>query len=168
MSFLYKSIIGFFVLLFLLLIINEVRFHPYLWYKIKGGGISKHSSINSCIDGGEIAGVIRNSGNGWYVINDKDHKSLNIDSVETTANYIRVYYSFNAKYIYTFSVSSDEALIKAGIIAGASVGLNSSTIQLSKISLMSSGKVSPLVVDTHQYPFSNLWISGRFEAFCSD
>jgi hypothetical protein len=39
-----------------------------------------------------IGGVIRNLGDGWQLINDKEHEPLNMTSVETTDTSIIVHY----------------------------------------------------------------------------
>ena len=76
-----------------------------------------------------VAGVLRNTGSGWYAINDIDHQSLNIDSVTNNASSISVHHSLGAVSIATLVVSPDETY--AGSYEfGASVGLDVSTINI--------------------------------------
>ena len=77
-----------------------------------------------------ISGVIRNSGDGWDLIDDEGHNSINITSViqdEDNKNIAVVYPS--AIKVGNFNVSPDETLSRMNIRCGASVSLNKASIK---------------------------------------
>lgn len=77
-----------------------------------------------------IAGVIRNSGEGWEFIDNNGHEPLNLTSVSVDENgYIVINYGFTASKVLSLVVCPDEAF--AGqYTCGASVGLNNSVIKI--------------------------------------
>lgn len=78
-----------------------------------------------------VAGVLRNTGEGWQQI--PDHGSINIESVTADANTIQVNYpSLNVKRVVTFLAVPDETLVAAGYQFGASVGASSANITVAK------------------------------------
>lgn len=73
-----------------------------------------------------IAGVVRNSGDGWeFIINERHQGDLNCVDVSTDENgYIVVDYSaIGAKKVVSLLVAPDETFASLGYIVGASVGL---------------------------------------------
>jgi hypothetical protein len=103
-----------------------------------------------------IGGVIRNSGDGWQLINDKEHEPLNMTKVEMTDTAIIVYYK-SAKEVITFSATPDETMASVGYTMGASVGLNYAAIFLYDKDLK--------LVNPKDYisKSGNIWISGMFK-----
>ena len=80
-----------------------------------------------------IAGAIRQNANmTWSVISDSAHTSMNIDSVTVKDNFIVVKYSQTASKVITFIVADDETFATKNYKAGASVGLGSALIAVSK------------------------------------
>lgn len=82
-----------------------------------------------------VAGVIRNAGSPdyWQPISDTPHAPVNVDSVLTTNEQITIDYStLGATKVVSFIIVPDEALAKIGIVAGASVGLTSTIVQLTQ------------------------------------
>ena len=77
-----------------------------------------------------IAGVIRNSGNGWEFLDDTGHNPLNLTTISVDENgYIVVDYGFTAKKVLSLVVAPDETY--AGqYTCGASVGFDKATIRL--------------------------------------
>lgn len=144
--------------------------HPRVASAYYGNPTYLHETGVSCIKGQvttQVAAVLRNDGQGWYALNDLDHTPINIKSVESDARSIRVNFSFSAKDVNTFLVTSDETLTLSGISGGASVGAESATIVLSGTKFLGNVRLSPLRVTTERFPLSNLWVFGLFEADCS-
>lgn len=78
-------------------------------------------------------GILRNSGNGWYVINDSGHTPLNVSSVSVNSNGdIEVAYSFTSNRIKTFICAPDETFAQKYRF-GASVGNTSAKISIIKL-----------------------------------
>lgn len=77
-----------------------------------------------------ISGVIRNSGNGWELIDDEGHNNINITSVsqDESNKTISVVYP-SALKVGNFNVSTDETLARMNIRCGASVSLNKASIK---------------------------------------
>lgn len=69
-----------------------------------------------------VAGTIRNTGAGWFVISDSVHVPLNITKIETKEDRIVVWHSVGAKNIHTFIVTPDETMTKEGYAVGVSGG----------------------------------------------
>ena len=76
-----------------------------------------------------VAGVIRNSGAGWFIIDDALHKNVNISSVSSTST-IQVNYNKTFEKITSLIAASDETLAKKGVMVGASVGNSNALIDL--------------------------------------
>ncbi len=107
-----------------------------------------------------VAGVIRCvDENGWYAIDDKGHKPINIGKIEVKNGLIMVYYTFKASAIHTFIVTPDETFARAGYIVGSSVGFNKAAITVSKIV---KGEVVAVDASTIKSKLGNFWIYGLF------
>lgn len=77
-----------------------------------------------------VAGVVRNSGNGWEFIDDANHKPLNLNSVSVDNNgYLKIEYTFEAKNVISLIVVPDEAFAKLYTIGG-SVGKDNSVFYI--------------------------------------
>ena len=77
-----------------------------------------------------IAGVIRNSGTGWRLIDDANHEPMNIDSVSVdSANNIVINYGFTASKVLSLVVTPDDTFAQK-YTCGASVGLSTATISV--------------------------------------
>lgn len=82
-----------------------------------------------------IAGVIRNDGDGWKLIQDATHRPINIDSVETISDsgsgYIRLNYpSFGPNMVATVIAAPDETFASAGFTVGTSVSTTYTDIKI--------------------------------------
>jgi len=113
----------------------------------------------------QIAGAIRNDGAGWYAINDTDHSPMNIKAVRSNLFSIEIEYPAAAK-VGSLVIASDETLARVGIVAGASVGLSSAQIVLSRVGWFGPHQISPEAVSTKNYPLSNLWVYGVMLGEC--
>jgi len=86
------------------------------------------SGINASTEGKKVAfvaGVIRNSGNGWEYINDSGHNPMNLSSVTVNQNgQIVINYGFTASKVLSLVATPDETFARSYIIGG-SVGLDS-------------------------------------------
>lgn len=80
-----------------------------------------------------VAGVIRNlnDGNGWQLITNATHSSVNVDSVSNDTSNITVNFGgITAAKVVSFVAAPDETLARAGFFMGSSVGVGSANIQL--------------------------------------
>lgn len=75
-----------------------------------------------------VAGVIRNSGSGWDIIDDADHTPINMDSVTSDSVSITIdYTSLGATEVVSLVATPDETY--AGLYDfGSSVGVGSSSV----------------------------------------
>lgn len=76
-----------------------------------------------------VAGVIRNSGDGWYFIVDENHQAdLNCISVSANENgqIVIDYSGINATKVISLIMAPDETFSSLGYMVGCSVGLNKS------------------------------------------
>lgn len=78
-----------------------------------------------------VAGVIRNVGAGWYLIDDKDHRPQGISSITAQGNNIRIQFNFVSTRVGTLVVTPDETYIGLGVQCGASVGMDRAIISVS-------------------------------------
>lgn len=93
----------------------------------------KATNVSSSVPFRTIAGVIRNTGSGWEILDDAGHVPAGIDSVTSDGVSITVNYtSMGVTEVGAFAAVPDEGLARAGIIAGASVGLTQANIHLGK------------------------------------
>lgn len=102
----------------------------------------------------EIFGTIRNSGGGWVVINDTDHKPENIASVADMGSFVRLTYGKTASKVGTLVITPDEVYAQSGRAAGASVGLSYADIYFSENGV---AKTPAQVAST----WGNFWIYGK-------
>lgn len=66
-----------------------------------------------------VAGVLRNTGDGWYVLNDATHEPLNIASVSNDARSITIAYGRQFSTIRTFLITADETYaVRHGLVCG--------------------------------------------------
>jgi len=106
-----------------------------------------------------VAAAIRNTGHGWHVITNDDHQPEGVSGVEAIGDSIVVHFDFKARAIGTFIVTPDETYAKMGFVCGASVNLDSATIQCSRWRWYGSHVVDPATMTA---PMGDLWISGAF------
>lgn len=107
----------------------------------------------------EIIGTIRNTGTGWFAINDTGHQPLNIADVKTINGdsihgYVIVTFNKTANKIGTLLIVPDETYAQTGIIAGASVNMNEARIKFGKNGIARS----PNSVSSQ---WGNFWIYGK-------
>ena len=100
-----------------------------------------------------VSGVLVNRDGAWAVLNDEGHTNVGILEVETTADGIVVRYSGGR--VLSFDVDADDALVRADIAVGASVGTDHAVLTLAR-----DGEVlDPATVDE---PGGAIFISGTF------
>ena len=108
----------------------------------------------------KVAGTIRSMDeNGWFVINDENHKPINIAKIEVVKGWIKVYYTFNASTIHTFIATPDETLAANGFFLGASVTKNCASIAVSKVE---NGIVRLVDASKIRSDSGNIWFHGLF------
>lgn len=158
---------GIIFLLLLGLVAFQFRGHPYVG-RVLNRQVSMHDIGRTCVPGGVVSGVIRNTGNGWHALDDEGHAPINISRVESNWKQITVYFTFDAAKVQTFIISSDESFTASGVTAGASVGTDRARLAIAQQGIFGAGQVSPNWVHTGRFPSSNFWIFGTFEASCKD
>lgn len=110
-----------------------------------------------------VAGVIRNSGDGWQLIEDKNHSSLNCDSVYIVddGKCVTVDYSeLNVKKVVSFVVCPDETFASLGYTCGASAGTDYTNIYIYENSEGVVLNIEPSLVVSET---GNFWFIGVFE-----
>lgn len=79
----------------------------------------------------EVACVIRNDGDKWFILDDAGHQPINCQDISLNARGNRaslvLSYGTEARYVHSLIVSADETFV-GRYHAGASVGLAQSTI----------------------------------------
>jgi hypothetical protein len=110
----------------------------------------------------EFGGTIRNSGSGWYVIDDTGHTPDDITIGTVTSTSVRVNYPGCAE-ITSVMVGPDETYARDwGASFGPSVGLNYLVIAGSINDSSDSGTAQDVWDPTTDYTSSaNIWIIGR-------
>jgi len=94
------------------------------------GLVDTQSGLNTKI----VAGVIRNDGTGWELLDDSFHTGINIDSVTNDTSKITVdYTSIAATKVITFVVGCDETYASLGYSVGSSVAKTKAEIFPSKV-----------------------------------
>lgn len=103
-----------------------------------------------------IAGVIRNSGDGWTLIRNETHESIGIKEVTQDNEKITIKYDAN-KRVNALSCTVDETMASEGYRVGASVGIDQTWIYI-------YDKDNKLV-DPKNYSNNsgNIWIEGIFK-----
>lgn len=112
--------------------------NPPFDYRFKGNVAGDITELFSLVGGGSsplsgyqmVAGVIRNTGSGWGIIDDVDHTPLNIDGVSNDTSTITIdHSSIGASEVVSLIVAPDETY--AGVYDfGSSVGVDSTAISI--------------------------------------
>ena len=103
-----------------------------------------------------VAGVIRNSGDGWSLIQDNDHETIGIKEVSQDNEKIIVKYDEQTKVNAT-TVTVDETMASEGYTVGASVGKSETWILI----FDKEGKrINP---SDYNNDIGNIWIQGVFK-----
>ena len=76
-----------------------------------------------------VAGVIRNTGSGWFIINDIDHEPLNLTGISETSQAITIEHNVGAAQVVSMVAVPDETYANRYNF-GTSVGLNSTSIKI--------------------------------------
>lgn len=79
-----------------------------------------------------VSGALRKVNGTWGLIDDTGHTPSGITSVEDKGTYLRIHYGFTAKKVSSLTVTPDESYNRLGYSFGASVGLDGSSIYISK------------------------------------
>lgn len=107
-----------------------------------------------------VAGVLRaEEARGWYVLDDKGHRPVNIERILVHNNVIEVHFPFEADVIHTFIAATDETFSTRGFLVGASVTRDRARIVLSKIL---DGNVIPVDAGSVRSRSANIWLYGVF------
>jgi hypothetical protein len=107
-----------------------------------------------------VAGVVRNSGDGWGLIEDSTHTARNVLRVTEDNNNIIVYYAKPASMVVSLVVTPDEEFASQGYFVGASVGLEACYIRIYK---EIGGIITQINPEDLISNSGNFWIYGIFE-----
>lgn len=78
-----------------------------------------------------VAGVVRNTGGGWFIIDDGTHRNANIASVSPNPNgTLQIDYPKEYNKIVSLIAAPDEALAQRGVMIGGSVGQSFSVFDI--------------------------------------
>lgn len=112
----------------------------------------------------DFGGTIRNSGSGWYVIDDAGHTPDGITIGTVTSTSVQVYYP-TCDVITSVIVGPDDTYAKTfGLVVGASVGFSQLVITGQVNDGSDSGYLPDVWDPTTDYSgSSNIWIMGRCE-----
>lgn len=77
-----------------------------------------------------VAGILRNKGAGWYLLNDAYHKPVGLTAVEVVNRNIIIHFDFTAIKVGSLVVTPDETYATMGVQCGASVGMDLAIISV--------------------------------------
>lgn len=103
-----------------------------------------------------VAGVIRNAGGGWELIQDATHETIGIRGVEQNEDRIIVRYDESSK-VNSMAVTADETMSSEGYTAGASVGISETWVYIYD----RNGDLVP--PNEYKSSTGNIWIQGIFK-----
>lgn len=110
----------------------------------------------------EVHCVIRNSGNGWGILNDIGHLPIGVSSLVQLPDRVEVIFDFVAKKVHSFAVVPDETYAALDqYVAGASVGFDKAVIFFARPTVNS--KVNPANIAN---PSGNFFVAGFFSVEC--
>lgn len=134
-----------------------------LTYRIGPASGSTYDS-NEAVTYQDFGGTIRNTGSGWYVIDDAGHTPDSITIGTVTSTSVRVNYPA-CDVITTVIVAVDDTYAQDfGLVVGASVGLTYLVMTGSVFDGSDSGYLPDTWNPQTDYAgSSNIWISGRCE-----
>ena len=118
---------------------------------IMGGVLPAHAEDPADLE--TLAGVIRNTGSGFELLDDAGHTPINLASVTQTSTYIRVYYTDPIDQVGAVVIGSDETMADYHVECGASVGLEYLVIKCFRDGAL----LNPANMT---WTNSNLWILG--------
>jgi len=112
----------------------------------------------------DFGGTVRNTGSGWYVVDDAGHTPDGITIGVVTSTSVRVYYPA-CDVITSVVVAVDDTYAQDfGLIVGASVGLTYLVMTGSVFDGGDAGYLPDVWNPQTDYSgSSNIWISGRCE-----
>ena len=102
-----------------------------------------------------IAGVIRNSGNGWKLIQNETHETIGIKNVTQDDEKITITYDENKK-VNALSTTVDETMANEGYKVGASVGVDKTWIYIY------DKDNKPVNPNDYSNSKGNIWVEGIF------
>ena len=106
----------------------------------------------------EVACVLRNTGNGWFIIDTDGHEPTGVSHVVTNTDHIALYFDFVAQKVGTFICMPDETYATVNrMIVGASVGYNRALLQMSI-----DARAQPAPPMSLDNPNGNIWVYGLF------
>jgi hypothetical protein len=123
------------------------------------GSRSASSTAGGSVGTNVVACILRNTGSGWFILDDADHTPIGVTSVSESSTAITLTYDFTASQVRTFIVAPDETFaVTNQYLVGASVGLSTAVIQVSVAG--TPGVVDPTTIVSSG---GNFWVYGLFD-----
>lgn len=112
----------------------------------------------------DFGGTLRNTGSGWYVLNDSAHQPDGITIGAVTSTSVQVHYPACDEIVSFIAAPDDTYATSFGASFGASVGLTFAYIKGSVNDGPDAGTAPDVWDPTTDYTsVSNIWVSGRCE-----
>jgi hypothetical protein len=128
------------------------------------GGVSEGSTYVSdqSVTYQDFGGTIRNTGSGWYVLDDAGHEPDGITIGAVTSSSVQVYYPACSQIVSFIAAPDDTYAYTYSAVFGSSVGLTYAYIKGTIKDGSDSGYLpDPWDPTTDYSSSSNIWISGR-------
>lgn len=110
----------------------------------------------------DFGGTIRNTGSGWYVLNDTGHEPDGLTIGAVTSTSVQVYYPACEQMVSFIAVPDETYATSFGATFGASAGLTYAYIKGSVNDGSDAGTAADAWDPTTDYSSTaNIWISGR-------
>ena len=118
---------------------------------------------NQAVEYLEFAGTIRNTGSGWYVLNDAGHEPDDLLSIGTvTSTSVRINYPACSQIVSVIVGADNEYAQDFGAQFGISAGLTFGVIEGSINDSSDSGSADDIWDPTTDYTAgTNIWIMGK-------
>lgn len=101
--------------------------------------------------------------NGWKIADSAGHTQHNVAGVSVVnGNIVISFKPMDVRNVLNFSVSNDEEMALAGVMAGASVGFTQATI---KIARLVNGAMQQVDANNLNVANGNFFVSGLFEIY---
>ena len=104
-----------------------------------------------------VSCILRNTGQGWYILDVGKHAPVGVASVEQFSDLLRLHYNFTAQTIGAVLATADETYILQDIICGCSMNAGYTDIYFKKVG--QGGYVDPATLSAE---FGNINVLGFF------
>ncbi|WP_329390298.1 hypothetical protein [Streptomyces sp. NBC_01716] len=112
---------------------------------------------------GLISCVLRNTGDGWHILNDAGHSPSGVTKVTQRSAYLELTHATTALKVSSWQVTPDETFAARGVHVGASVGLASTRLFLYTKQPANGAEATPANPANVVVPGSNFWVTALME-----